>query len=127
MRALHGKSVLIVEDNALIAMGLEATLQDLGLYVCGMAASAKEAVMLFTTERPEVVVMDLRLTGEEDGVDAALGIRRVEDRVPILFITGSRDRGSVERIHQDHPAAILFKPVTPSMLEIELLRIFGTA
>lgn len=125
MPPLNGKSVLIVEDNILIAMGLEATLQDLGLAVCGTATSAVEAVALFSIERPELVLMDLRLVGDQDGVDAAHGIHRVEDRVPILFITGSRDRPSVDRIHQDHPAAILFKPVTPDMLAAELLRIFG--
>lgn len=125
MPPLDGKSALIVEDNILIAMGLEATLQDMGLSVCGTAASAVEAVTLFSAERPELVLMDLRLIGSEDGVDAAHGIRRVQDGVPILFITGSRDRQSVDRIHQDHPAAILFKPVTPDMLAAELLRIFG--
>lgn len=127
MPPLDGKSALIVEDNVLIAMGLEATLQDLGLEVCGTAASAGEAISLFSTERPHLVIMDLRLAGVRDGVDAAQGIRRVEGQVPILFITGSRDRTSVDRIHQDHPAAILFKPVTPHMLAAELYRIFGTA
>ncbi|MGC2856626.1 response regulator [Novispirillum sp. DQ9] len=123
---MTGKSVLIVEDNVLIAMGLEATLQDLGLSVCGVAVTAADAVTLFTARRPHLVVMDLRLIGDGDGVDAALAINAMAS-VPILFMTGSRDRQSVERIHQDHPAGILFKPVTTDALAGELLRIFRLA
>lgn len=116
------KKVLIVEDNALLAMGLESTLEDLGLTVCGIAASAKEASDSFTAQRPDLVVMDLRLYGDEDGVDAAQFIHSLE-KVPIIFITGSNDRASVERIMQDYPASILFKPVHPDRLAQEVARV----
>ena len=63
---------LVVEDDFLIAEATCAQLEDLGLAVCGSAASASIAVSLAREHQPSIVLMDLQLEGEEDGVDAAL-------------------------------------------------------
>jgi DNA-binding NarL/FixJ family response regulator len=91
-------------------------IEDMGLQVCGIAASAADAVTLAETHRPRVVLMDMRLRGEADGVDAALAIR---DGVgsKVIFITGSREPFTTARIHTGHPAAILFKPVSDQQLQ----------
>ncbi len=109
------KSVLIVEDEFLIAETLEAYVEDLGVPVCGRAATADEAVALAVEHRPAVILMDVRLIGRKDGVDAALEVyERVGSRV--IFITGSREPATMERINLDHPYAVLFKPVTGNQL-----------
>jgi CheY-like chemotaxis protein len=115
MSALQ-KSVLIVEDEVLIAMGLSAQIEDMGLEVCGTADSADEAVSQAHAHRPAVILMDVRLRGDKDGVDAALAIHQtVGSRV--IFITGSREQAMIDRINLDHPFATLFKPVSDKQLQ----------
>jgi DNA-binding NarL/FixJ family response regulator len=101
----------VVDDEFLIAEGLSLQLQDLGIAVCGTAASADEAVALAQAERPAVVLMDVRLGGDKDGVDAALVIHATVGS-KVIFVTGSREAATLERIRQDHPAEVLFKPVS---------------
>lgn len=115
-------SVLIVEDEFLIAELLVAMVEDLGLHVCGVAATAAEAMAMAVSLRPELVTMDMRLRGEGDGVDAALHIHaHVGARV--IFITGSREPDTVARIGTDHPAAVLFKPITFEQLRQVVTRL----
>lgn len=108
-------SVLVVEDEFLIAESLSAMIEDMGLLVCGNAATAAEAKSMAAEHRPELVLMDVRLRGTEDGVDAAIHIHaNVGSRV--IFITGSREPETVARIQTDHPAGMLFKPITFAQL-----------
>jgi CheY-like chemotaxis protein len=110
------QSVLIVEDEHLIAMGLSAQLEDMGIEVCAMADSADRAVFEAHNHRPAIVLMDVRLRGHADGVDAALAIH---DSVgsKVIFITGSREQKTLDRIDQDHPFAVLFKPISERQLQ----------
>ena len=115
MTALE-KVVLIVEDEHLIAMGLSAQIEDMGLEVCATADTAEGAVALARLHRPFIILMDVRLRGEKDGVDAA---QAIYDSVgsKIIFITGSREQRTIDRIGQDHPFATLFKPITDRQLQ----------
>ncbi|HEX4179279.1 MAG TPA: response regulator [Caulobacteraceae bacterium] len=108
--------VLVVEDEYLIAEGLRLQLQDIGHTVCGVAATARDAVAMAEAHRPSLVLMDVRLRGSGDGVDAALAIHaRVGSKV--IFVTGSREPATLERIKLDHPAAVLFKPLFGRQLQ----------
>ncbi len=102
--------VAIVDDEFLIAAGLSMQIEDLGMTVCGTAATADEAVALAQATRPSVVLMDVRLGGDKDGVDAALAIHATVGS-KVIFVTGSREAATLERIRLDHPAGVLFKPV----------------
>jgi two-component system, response regulator PdtaR len=117
-------SVLVVDDEVLIALSLSEMLEDMGLLVCGTAATAKRAVELVDAHRPSLVLMDVRLKGTEDGVHAALEIHR-RHGTPVIFITGSREQETIDRIHQDHPAAILIKPILPEHLRAVVDRVLG--
>lgn len=120
--ALQKATVLIVDDEFLIAEGLCMQVEDMALAVCGTAATADEAIALAIRHRPEVVLMDMRLRGEKDGVDAALAIHEnVGSKV--IFITGSREQSTIDRIYLDHPAGLLFKPVSEHQLRLAI----GTA
>lgn len=110
------KSVLIVEDEFLIAIGLSSQVEDMGLVVCATADTADGAVALAKEHRPAVILMDVRLRGVRDGVDAALEIHHHLGS-KVIFITGSREQATIERISQDHPFAILFKPVSERQLQ----------
>ncbi len=109
------RHVLVVDDEFLIVMGLTKQIEDMGLTVCGSASTADQAVELARLHRPMVVLMDMRLDGAKDGVDAALAINK-EVGSKVIFVTGSRDPSTVVRIHTDHPHAILFKPVSNQQL-----------
>lgn len=111
------RCVLIVEDEFLISETLSIMIEDLGLEVCGKAANADEAVQLATAHMPSLVLMDVRLKGSRDGVDAAGDIRRISP-VPVIFITGSREPETVARINAGDPAGVLFKPFRFEQLKL---------
>ena len=114
MKALK-KAVLIVEDEHVIAMGLSTQIEDMGLEVCAAADTAEKAVAEALMHCPAIVLMDVRLRGEKDGIDAA---KAIHDGVgsKIIFITGSREQETRDRIGQDHPFATLFKPISDRQL-----------
>lgn len=102
--------VLVVDDEFIIASSLCLQIEEMGYEVCGTAATAREAVELAQSHRPDVVLMDVRLRGPEDGVDAALTIHRTVGS-KVIFITGSREPATMARIELDHPSGVLFKPI----------------
>lgn len=110
------KTVLVVDDEFLIALAFSTQVEGMGLPVCGTAASADEAVALAKMHAPAVVLMDMRLKGEKDGVDAALEIHRTVGS-KVIFITGSREQRTTDRIASDHPFAVLFKPVSEQQVQ----------
>ncbi len=107
--------VLIVDDEFLIQELWSISIECMGLNVCGRAATAEHAIKLATELRPDLVLMDMRLQGDGDGVDAAIAINAAVG-AKIIFVTGSRETTTLERIKTDHPAAVLFKPVADSQL-----------
>jgi DNA-binding NarL/FixJ family response regulator len=107
--------ILIVDDEYLIVQGLQGQLEDMGMVVCGSAATADEAVTLAQTHRPAIVLMDMRLRGDKDGVDAALEIHHTVGS-KVIFLTGSREPATMARIQLDHPSAVLFKPTSDFQL-----------
>jgi len=112
---------LIVDDEILIADLWFMVLAEMGVAVCGVAATALGAIELARQHRPKVVLMDMRLRGELDGVDAALVIHETLGS-NVIFITGSKDMAMKLRIEQDHPFDVLFKPVSERQLKTTVTR-----
>ena len=102
--------ILIVEDDALIALDLQRTIEDLGGAVVGRASRTAEAIGLAAKHRPDVVLMDIRLASGSDGIEAARGIRRLQ-QIPIIFVTGNTDPATRERVFEFSDVALLNKPV----------------
>jgi CheY-like chemotaxis protein len=119
--------VLIVEDQFLAVEFLRIWVETYGFEVCAVAKSAPRAIELAMEHRPDYVLMDVRLEGEKDGVDAALSIYEnlaaVEKhvRTRIIYCTGSSEPSTLGRINADHPFAVLIKPIEPSELGAALL------
>jgi len=114
-------NVLIVEDEPLTAMDFSLMVEDSGGRTVGTASSAVSAEALAKTASPDVILMDVRLTGERDGIDAARAIRAFS-AVPIVFVTGNSDRPTVERIRAFEGAAPVVKPVTQEALVSAVVR-----
>lgn len=109
--------ILLVEDDFLIAMQVESVLIDAGYDVVGVAASADEAIGLAATHRPALAVMDIRLIGQRDGVDAALELYR-DYGLRCIFATAHGDSHVKERASPAHPFNWLRKPyATASLIE----------
>jgi response regulator of citrate/malate metabolism len=109
--------VLIVEDEVMLALELEAELQSMGITVCGMAPNIKDAVKLTIKEKPNLVMMDIHLDGPQDGIEIARWLGEMYG-LPVIFLTAYADnRMLVERIHQLIPdAPVLSKPLNRSRL-----------
>lgn len=116
------RSVLVVDDEAMIAELWSLYMEFMGLEVCGTAATANDAIRLAQEHRPAVVLMDMRLLGREDGVDAALAIH-ADVGSKVIFITGSQEPETIARIELDHPAAVLIKPVPEQLLRNTVSRV----
>jgi DNA-binding NarL/FixJ family response regulator len=112
--------ILVVDDEFLIAEGLRAQIEDMGMTVCGTADTSDLAVALAQQYRPALVLMDMRLRGQKDGVDAALVIHATVGS-KVIFITGSREPATIARIQLDHPVAILYKPISYQQLRAAIV------
>ena len=107
---------LIVEDEPFVALYLEDTMQALGFYVCGVAPTEERAQALALSEEPDVALMDIKLQGESDGINAARWLREVCS-AEVVFVTAHTDRATLARIAKEVPGApILAKPVEPEQL-----------
>jgi AmiR/NasT family two-component response regulator len=100
---------LIAEDETLIAEELKERLAELGFSVIATVDSAEECVAIALRELPDLVLMDIRLNGAEDGIAAAEEIRREVD-LPIIYLTAYSDRKTVERARRSEHDAYLLKP-----------------
>lgn len=100
--------VLIVEDEAVLRMDLQARLERLGHRVVGMADTAMESVRLATLLKPNLVFMDIRLKGKDDGISAADKIRH--QHIPVIYLTAFNDSETLNRAKQTRPCAYLHKP-----------------
>ena len=100
---------LIVEDEILIAEELRERLSRLGFSVIAAVDSADEGIAIATRERPDLVLMDIRLKGEKDGVQAAKEIRRQVD-VPIVYLTAHSDELTVNRAKATEHDGFILKP-----------------
>jgi CheY-like chemotaxis protein len=115
--------VLVVEDELIIAWELAEILTRLGCEVCGTAADAAQAVRLADELAPDVVLMDVRLRGKRNGIEAAEVIR-ARQAVGLVFCTAyAEDPASRERMLAAGALAILTKPIQPGALEEALARL----
>jgi two-component system, cell cycle sensor histidine kinase and response regulator CckA len=108
--------ILIVEDERLIAIDLQRRLTRLGYAVVALAASGVDAIQKALTLRPDVVLMDIRLQGGMDGVEAARQIR-ASVRIPVVFMTAYVDAETTQRIRDTSPWGCLHKPFTVQVVQ----------
>ena len=116
---------LIVEDETLIAEELRQRLSYLGFSVIATVGSADEGIAIATRERPDLVLMDIRLKGEKDGVQAAQEIREKVD-VPIVYLTAYSDLLTSDRTKASEHDGFILKPFRgrelQSTIEVALQR-----
>lgn len=122
----HGSSrILIVEDEQIFAKDLQLTLLDMGYDAFAIASSAQEAVTCASAHSPDIVLMDIRIKGDMDGIQAAT-ILKSQFPVSVIYLTAHTDEVMIDRAKQTDPHGYLLKPVKQAelrgMIEITLHR-----
>jgi len=110
------KSVLIIEDELLVAQNIEAILEDNGFIVTGIATEVTSAKNLIAHKRPDVILCDIYLKGTETGIDFAEYILNSSLDIPIVFLTAFADTHTIKRASAAQPVAYLVKPFTDKQL-----------
>ncbi len=122
---LSAAKIVVVEDDMNVAEVLKARLTSFGYEVVGSAASGSDAIELVLTQGPDLVLMDIMLEGDINGIEAAEQIGRQSD-VPIVFITCLSDQGVVDRAIAASPYGYIVKPydmaTLRSTIEIALVK-----
>ncbi|MFN2168660.1 MAG: ATP-binding protein, partial [Anaerolineae bacterium] len=101
--------ILIVEDDNIIALELADRLQELGYRVCGQVGFGEDAIAQAGKLRPDLVLMDIRLKGPMDGVEAAAEIRGRFD-IPVVYLTAYADANTLQRAKVTEPYGYILKP-----------------
>jgi len=107
--------ILIVEDDRVVARDISQQLQRIGHIVVGVTASGEQALRLTLETAPDLVLMDIRLEGAIDGIDAAEQIRQ-QFHLPIVFLTAYSDEETVKRATRTEPFGYLLKPFEDAQL-----------
>ena len=115
VREDHEPRILVVEDDFLVASEMEVALQVAGFAVTGVAATADEAIALARDTRPDLAIVDIRLYGTRDGVDAALIMFR-DHAIRCIFATAHADAAVRARAAPASPLGWLQKPYSMPLL-----------
>ncbi|PWB61130.1 MAG: hypothetical protein C3F17_13475 [Bradyrhizobiaceae bacterium] len=103
------ESILVVEDDKIIAMELRGRLQQWGFAVPATAATGEEACTLALRHKPDLVLMDIWLNGPMDGIQAAERIHATDD-IPIIYVTANADETTLDRAKRTQPYGYVLKP-----------------
>ena len=105
--------IMIVEDESIVAMGIKSKLEDLGYTVVGINARGRDAVETAFKTKPDLILMDIVLKGDMDGIEAAEAIRAHLD-VPIIYLTAYSDDEVLKRAQITEPYGFILKPFKKS-------------
>jgi CheY-like chemotaxis protein len=108
--------ILIVEDEAILAMCLQDKLAELGYGIPVAVSSGEQAVQAAQDYHPDLVLMDIKLNGQIDGVEAARQIREQAD-IPVVFMSAYSDLETLQRALLTSSAGFLVKPVRMESLD----------
>ena len=110
--------ILIVEDESIVAADIQDCLENLGYGVCGKASSGEQAMQLTAELNPDMVMMDIKLKGEMDGIEAASKLRK--KNIPVIYLTAHADERTLERAKITEPYGYVLKPFEEIELKIAL-------
>ena len=101
--------VLVVEDESIISKDIQHNLKRLGYDIAGSSATGEKAIQLAKEEKPDIVLMDIMLKGDMNGIEAAEIIRR-EHHIPVIFLTAYADEATLEKAKISGPYGYIIKP-----------------
>jgi DNA-binding response OmpR family regulator len=113
------KNVLIVEDESIVALEISSYIKDIGFNVCGIASSAIEAYKIVKNNKVDLILMDVLLKGDEDGIECAKNIKKTKD-IPIIYISAFSDDETLNRAIETNPSSYLIKPFNRKELKVAM-------
>lgn len=102
-------NVLVVEDESIVSKDIQHSLKKLGYNVVGASATAEKAIDLAGSENPDIVLMDIMLKGEMNGIEAA-GVIREKYSIPVIFLTAYADESTLSKAKITEPYGYILKP-----------------
>ena len=111
--------IATIEDDLLIAEDIKSKLENLGHLVVGNARNYEESLALIKATKPEIIISDILLEGEKDGIEAISSIYEFH-KCPVIYLTANSEATMVKRAMKTHPAAFLIKPFKLSEFSINI-------
>jgi len=116
---VSGEKILLVEDDDIIAKVADWRLKNLGYTVCGRAVSGVEAMELVVNTKPDLVLMDINIQGDIDGIDTAKMIKK-GFKIPVVYVTSHSDGPTLERAKETRPNGFIVKPFDDEDLRVAI-------
>jgi CheY-like chemotaxis protein len=116
---MSGEKILLVEDDNIIAKVADWRLKNLGYTVCGRATTGAEAMELAADTHPDLVLMDINIKGEIDGIETAQMIKKTFN-IPVIYVTSHSDGTTLERAKETKPDGFIIKPFDDNDLRVAI-------
>lgn len=116
---MSGEKILLVEDDDVIAKVADWRLKNLGYLVCGRATTGAEAMELVVNEKPDLVLMDINIKGNIDGIETARMIKQGFN-IPVVYVTSHSDGPTLERAKATRPDGFIVKPFEDNDLRVAI-------
>jgi CheY-like chemotaxis protein len=116
---MSGEKILLVEDDDVIAKVADWRLKNLGYEVCGRATTGAEAMELVVNNRPDLVLMDINIRGDVDGIETARMIKNGFN-IPVVYVTSHSDGPTLERAKATKPDGFIVKPFEDNDLRVAI-------
>lgn len=113
------KKILIVEDDDIIAKVEDWRLKNLGYEVAGRAVSGAEAMELVAKTKPDLVLMDINIQGDMDGIETAKRIKK-QFSIPVVYVTSHSDGPTLDRAKATQPDGFVVKPFEDNDLRVSI-------
>ncbi len=114
---MNQRKIMIVEDEGITAMNIQSSLEDMGYTITSTAFTGESAVRKAAADNPDLIMMDIILDGEIDGIEAARQIQSAHD-VPVVYLTAHSDQKMLNRIKTTSPFGYIMKPFDSRELQI---------
>jgi len=114
-----GKKILIIEDDGLLASTFEMFIKQIGYTHFGTATGSEDALGLCKDEKPDIVLMDIHLEGEKNGIETA-NLLGTEYNIPVVYITGDDTADTVRKAVLKNTYGFLSKPLRRNVLELTI-------
>ena len=114
--SMKTKRILIVEDNGIAAMEIESILKSMSSTAVFIASNYARALDLYKSKQPNMLLLDIDLQEEKDGIDIAKQIRKTDD-LPIIYLTADHDENTIQRAALTMPSSYLNKPFSKEQLQ----------
>ena len=119
VHSIEQYKILIVEDDEYVVEILKEFITTIGYKVVGSFPLGKDAIYYAGEMHPDLILMDIGLSGEIDGIETAKELKSLHN-IPVVFVTGSYDNDTIERAKQAEPMGYLIKPVDVQELKVTI-------